>query len=366
MRDGESIGAGTLLARAAAAEVRAHAALQGALDDFFLPDESRLGERVRSALRTLLRDMVEEIESELREHAARILRARGDRVAADALEAGRGRAYATLSEAGLLRDPELLTELFGRSRQEVLSDALPAAGTDETERPSLINRLVQHHDRLIVAAAQAFLVAENRRRRGGSMAAGGAELPAHLHHRLLWRVAGAVRTSGMAADIGTELAEPLDRAMCEAVRRNLAAYDEGDRLEAVAVRLAQAVDARGDELSDMLVESLGDRRLTLFIALLAHALTIGYDDVRATILDPAPERLWLMLRALDLPRAAVAQIGYALSEADPRRDLEAFAEALEAIMRVSPESARGGLAILRLDPEYRATLLALAARGVAQ
>ena len=60
-------------------------------------------------------------------------------------------------------------------------------------------------------------------------------LPADLQHRLAWRVAAAVRPATADPD--------ADRAIAEATNRHLGAHDEGDRIEAVATRLAAAIDA---------------------------------------------------------------------------------------------------------------------------
>jgi hypothetical protein len=97
----------------------------------------------------------------------------------------------------------------------------------------------------------------------------------------------------------------------------------------------------------------------LFAAVLAHALRIDFYAVRAMTLDSASERLWVALRALDFDRAAVARLGVALSEADPRRDVEAFADQLDMIMAVGADEARAAIAPLALPADYRAALLAL-------
>jgi hypothetical protein len=174
----------------------------------------------------------------------------------------------------------------------------------------------------------------------------------------VWWVAAATRERALADEAE---APGLDRALAEAAIRNLAAHDEGARLEALAMRLAAALALEADELPPLLLEALRDRRLTLFVALLADALGVAYELVRELVLDPGGERLWLVLRALELPRDAVAEIGYRLSEADPRRDVEAFADQLEAIASVAPEAARAAVAPLRLHPDYRAALRALGA-----
>ena len=356
MRDGHAVGARELLARAAAAELRAFQGLAVAIDDFFLPEEARLDEHGRSALAALLRGLVETVEGEIREHAVRLLTGRGESGLVAALIEP-GSALERLGRAGLLRDPELMAELIARVRQETLGAALPMNAPDDPERPSLINRFVQHPDRVLAASAMAVLIAESRRRTSPDVGQFQTELPAELHHRLVWWVAAALRE---------RVAEPndaLDRALSEAAQRSLAAYDEGDRLEAAAMRFAAAVDAQPRELPGLLVESLGDRRIVLFIALLAHALGVPYALARDLVLDPDADRLWLALRALEIGREGVAQIGYALSEADPRRDLERFADTLDTIAAITGAEARQALAPLKLHPDYRAAMAALQRAG---
>jgi hypothetical protein len=70
-------------------------------------------------------------------------------------------------------------------------------------------------------------------------------------------------------------------------------------------------------------------------------------------------QLWVALRALALPREAIARVGVALCEADPRRDVEAFAEQLDAIMAIATDDARAALAGLRLPGDFRAAIAAL-------
>lgn len=357
MRDGATIGAKKLLARAAAAETRAFQALTIAVDDFFLPEESRLDERTRSAMAVVLRGLVETVEAEIREHGARLLATRNETRVAELL-AGADSVFARLARSGLLRDSELMAELMARVRQELVGSALPMNAPEDPERPSLINRFVQHPDRVVAAGAMAVLIAESRRRGGPDVGQfSQTELPAELHHRLVWWVAAGLREP--AAEAAEGALDALDRALSEAAQRSLAAYDEGERLEAAAMRFAAAIDARPGELGELLVESLGDRRIVLFTALLAHALGVSYAAAREIALDPAGDRLWLAMRALELSREAIAKVGYALSEADPRRDLESFANTLDVIAAIDADEARKALAPLKLHPDYRAALLAL-------
>lgn len=347
-------GARTLLAHAASADAAAFRGLATAIDDFFLPESHRLDERTRLGLGRLLRALVETVEGEIRDHGVRQLQVQGETELADALAAAGG-VFAVLSDSGLLRDSELMAELIAQVRQELLADSMPVQAHDDPERPSLINRFVQHPDRVLAQSAMGVLIAESRRR---SLPEAGplpqTDLPAELHHKLVWWVAAALRARVAAEDV-----EALDRVLAEAAQRSLAAHDEGDRVEAAVMRLAAAIDAQPDELPELLNEALGDRRVTLFAGLLAHALGVEYPVARSLALDPASGRLWVALRALDLDRAAIARLGLALTEADPRRDIEAFAETLDTIMAISVEDARAALAGLRLPIDYRAAILAV-------
>jgi hypothetical protein len=347
-------GARTLLAHAASADAAAFRGLATAIDDFFLPESHRLDERTRLGLGRLLRALVETVEGEIRDHGVRQLQVQGETELADALAAAGG-VFAVLSDSGLLRDSELMAELIAQVRQELLADSMPVQAHDDPERPSLINRFVQHPDRVLAQSAMGVLIAESRRR---SLPEAGplpqTDLPAELHHKLVWWVAAALRARVAAEDVAA-----LDRVLAEAAQRSLAAHDEGDRVEAAVMRLAVAIDAQPDELPELLNEALGDRRVTLFAGLLAHALGVDYPVARSLALDPASGRLWVALRALDLDRAAIARLGLALTEADPRRDIEAFAETLDTIMAISVEDARSALAGLRLPIDYRAAILAV-------
>ncbi|MCY1169774.1 DUF2336 domain-containing protein [Sphingomonas echinoides] len=364
-KDAGANGAVTALPnRAAAADARADDRLRIAIADFFLAEAARLDDRTRIAMAATLGDLVQSVEAALRHHAARLLLARDAALLSAAVEAEGASIFDRLAQAGVLRDAELMRELLGRVQQDLLTDALPGESPDDPDRPSLLPRLASATDRVISASAVALMTAESRRR--GSPAPGQpavTDLPAELHHRVIWWVAAAIR-EGLEAQDG-ESRMLLDRALVDAALRSIAAHDEGDRLEATALRLASALDPQASELAILLVEALADRRLALFIALLARALGLDYADAREIVLDRDGSRLWLVLRALELDRAAIARIGLALCEAEPVRNLDRFADGINDILAISPSTARHALAPLLLHRDYRAALVALG-RGTHQ
>lgn len=340
-----------LNARAARADARADRDLTAAVTDFLLPDEARLDDRTRHALGALVRGTIGAVEAAVRRHAARLLAERGAPERAEALLTARADVTARLLHAGLLRDPEMMGELLARVRQDGLAAALPLAPAVADE-PSLVVRLAGAPDAVVARAAAALLVADNRRRDAAERAAeSGGELPAELHHRLVWWVAAAIRDPH---DHDT------DRAIAEAALRAIAAHDEGERADAVAMRLAAAIAPNPRELPDLLVEALADRRVGLFTALVAHAAGLPHEAARAVTLEPGGDRLWLALRAIALDRATIARIALALAEAEPARDIEGFADQLDAIVAIDPVAARAALLPLTLDADYRAAIRALA------
>lgn len=344
-----------LHARAARADARAHRDLASAATDFLLPDEARLDDRTRHALRSLVRGTIGAVEAAVRRHAARLLAERGVPERAEALLAGRIDVTGRLLRAGLLRDPEMMGELLARVRQDGLAAALPPvpAAADE---PSLVVRLTAAPDAVVARAAAALLVADNRRRDAAERAVeSGGELPAELHHRLVWWVAAAIRDShDPDPDYDT------DRAIAEAALRAIAAHDEGERADAVAMRLAAAIAPNPRELPDLLVEALADRRVGLFTALVAHAGGLPHEAARVVTLEPGGDRLWLALRAIALDRATIARIALTLAEAEPARNIEQFADQLDVIAAIDPVAARSALLPLTLHADYRAAIRALA------
>lgn len=356
---GASDSASHLLARGAADDVRADRRIFTAIDDFLLADDARLDDRLRARLSATLSAVIGGIEDGLRQHAARLLAADGQTAMVQAIADGPGRVQTILTHLGLINDPALIRELLARVREIALADALATVDADEQTAPGVLMRIAEQADPVIAAAAAALMAAEAIRRDAATPGAiPRSDLPAELHHRLVWRAAAALRAAAPVTT--TAMAAALDRALTGAALRSIAAHDEGDRAEAAAMRLAVAIDAAPDEMPVMLVEALGDRRVGLFSALLAHALGMAYDGAREILLDPVPDRLWLALRALDIDRATIARIAVMLCEAEPRRDVERFAEQIDAIALIHPDQARAGLAQARLHPDFREAVMTLA------
>jgi hypothetical protein len=337
IHDGDRHGASQLLARAAAALGRADRGLAQTIDDFFIGEDDRLDDRTRATLGTTLAAMVAAVESDLRRRAARSL----------AVVADGKSVLDRLIASGVVRDPALMRELIDRTRLDLLADTLTNAAPDDAGAPSLLARLTASGDTHVATAALALMAAEGRRR--GFLDNGRlshTELPAELHHRLVWWVAAAIREQ--LADAAAS------RVLADAGLRALGGHDESDRVEGAAIRLAAAIDPQVSELPALLTHALGDRSVALFVALLAYALRFDFAVARQLVVSGG-DALWLALRAIDLDRATIARIGVALSN-----DVEEFADQLDTIAAVSVTDARAALAPLALPADFRAAMAALA------
>lgn len=340
-RGGFSTGAKALLARAAAAEAQDRALGDAAAREIATPESLRLDERTRAAVLLAFERIVASIEASLR------------RAVVPEGFPGVGPTLPLLQAAGLAADPALAGELLAQVRLDQLAASLPHRAPEDPARPSLLNRLAEQAAPVLSEAARALLFAESRAR---SPEAGRWRLPLILHTQLLWWVASAMREqAGPLASVA------LDEALCAAVDAECAAaarYAE-EQVEAAACRLAAEIDATPREWLRVLLEALRDRHLSLFLAILARAADIGLGEARALLLDPGAERLLLVLHALELPREGIAELCFALCDADPSRDLAALADAIDLLTTVDVAVARALLAELRLPPAYRAARAAL-------
>ncbi len=357
MNDGMPEAASRLLARGAADDARADRRLVAAAADLRTHPNDRLRERELVALRHAFAASCAQVEGDLRQHAARLLVARGAPEPALALAEGEPVVHAALDAAGLLATADFLAPMLTRTQMSLLAEALPVMTAQPSDRPSLLVRLSTHRDGVVASAAAAALAADARRRAAIDGDAPRNDIAAEQQHRLVWWACAALRTVFAPAAAGER--PLLDRALTEAAERALAVHDEGDRAEATAMRLVQLLAPPPAERPALLVEALADRRVPLFVALLAQALELPFDTVAALVLDPSADRLWLALRAAALDRVTIAQIGLALCEADPRREVETFADMLDAIMAITPDVARAAIGALWLHPDLKAALKAL-------
>lgn len=349
-REGRSDAARLLLA--AARERFAVAAT-----DLLLPDRARLTEWQRLTAASLLTRLVRSIEDELR---ARLAVRFADH---DALHAALSSAHVPialpiLDRAQALRDSELTTILVRRVEEHRFWTGRAPAEGDE-----LLFELVRDRDPAVAAEAMELVIARSRRfDRFQEPVMGQAELPAELQHRLVWIVAAALRHYVVQQhQVGQ-----VDAAVEEAATGLIAGYDEGESLEARALRLVLRLQQHGRLDGAVLARSLSDGMLPLFIAGLAALCALDQTAVWEVLSDPRGRGPALLLRAADLERDEAASILLALNARGPLlsgAEGDATAAQLELFDTVDLAAAQEVLRLWQAHPAYRASVARISTRA---
>ena len=307
--------------------------------DLFLPDRLRLTEQQRATIRGLLDKTMRAVEDELRASLA------GAFEGNEALHAALSSAHveiagALLASSPALQEPDLLAMLLRRAEEHRLFVSGGGAAT-------LLLDLVGDHDAEIAGAAMAVLVAQSRRfDRFQEPALARTELPADLQHKLVWTVAAALRLYMTRHHQVAPAA--ADAALTEAAGALLAAYDEGDTLEARALRLVRGIDAAGRLDGEFLTRALLDGSLSLFIA--ALSIPSGLQPAAiAELLIAEGDGAVLLLRACGLAREQAAAILLRLGAGAEAR--------LDRFDVTAADEAREALLLWRSDAAYRAAIV---------
>lgn len=311
-----------------------------AMEDLFLPDRLRLSDQQRVTVRALLDKAVRAVEDELRAALARTFED------VPALHAALSSAHVEiagplLAHAPALQHSDLLAILLRRAEEHRLFTA-GGGGV-------LLLELAADTADGVAEDAMAVLVGQSRRfDRFQEPALARTELPADIQHRLVWTVAATLRAYIVRRHAVSEVA--ADVALSEAADRLLAAYDEGDGLEARAMRLVRRLERAG-RLDDRFIgRALLEGSLTLLIAALSVRTGLDAPALSELLLDVG-DGTPLLLRAAGLDRAQAAAILLRLG-GDVERRLDRFD-------LLAVELAQDMLGLWRTDPAYRAAIVRL-------
>ncbi len=350
--------ANPLFARAASASSRARRRRAAEVRDLLSDSEARLDERTRTAAGACLDAIVGALDRLIRARAIAWLDDHGAAASGAQLKELTVDMTTLLADGGILSETALIEEVLGRVGEALLAERLPIDFPGEGDAGGLVLRLTGSRDSKVASAARALLAADAARRAEIDGEPSTGDLPSALRAHLAWPMVAILR-GALPHDAAT------DQALAHAAAQVVGSIGEVHPLEATAMRLAKALAPDAEELPLLVVEALGDRRLSLATALIARALGADYSSVREAVLDPEGERLWLTLRALDFDKRTIARVGFLLCEADARRSTETFADLLAELMTVPQERAAETIAELRLPHAYRDAIHLLRQRGIA-
>lgn len=337
---GDLDGAAQLLASA-------RARVAAAIADLALPEALRLSDRQRVTVSHLLRRLVGDVEDELRSALVGHFAAETEEPLRAALSsASLALAVPVLESGGALADPALFDLLLRRAEEHRLARAAPERG--------LLTELAGDSDDAVAAAAVSLLIADSRRLDAfhEPLLASG-DLPAEVAHGLAWTVAAALRTY-LIARHGVAAAA-ADEAVTAAATGWLGRYDEGAGADALARRLGLRLEERGRLDDALLVRSVGEGALPLFLAALSLRTGLDLQALWELLPDAAGQGPVIVLRAADVAREAAASILLHLAGRE-----EGVGAQLDLYDALEPREARHRILLWRLDPAYRAAVARLA------
>lgn len=327
--------------------------------DLLLPEQGRLTEWQRITASTLLGQLVRAIEDALRGALAESF-SDHEGLHAALTSAHVAIALPLLERANVLRDDDLGNVLVRRVEEHRFYKANADPAKDD-----LIVELIRDADGAIASEAMALLIARSRRfDRFQEPAMAETELSAELQHRLVWMVAAALRQymvqrHGIAP--GT-----ADSAISAAAARMIADYDEGESLEARALRLARRLHQTGRLEDALLLRTLEEGCLPLFVAGLALRGALDYQAAWEVLSDPRGRGPALLLRIAEVGRAMAAAILLVLNERGrlfSGAAADAATEQLDLFDETDSGAAHDVLQLWQVDPGYRAAIARLSTRA---
>jgi uncharacterized protein (DUF2336 family) len=328
-----------------------------AATDLLLPDQARLTEWQRLTAAGLLSRLVRSIEDDLRARLATRFEAH------EALHAALSSAHVPialpiLERAQVLRDSELTTLLVRRVEEHRFWKSKAPARADE-----YLYELVRDEDDEVAASAMELVIARSRRfDRFQEPVMGQVELPAELQHRLVWIVAAALRQYV----VQQHNVAAVDTAVAAAAGEIIAAYDEGDSLEARAMRLCRQLHQGGRLDGVALARAISDGVLPFLISGLSVLCGLDQGATWEVLSDPRGRGPALLLRAAGLARDEAAAILLVLNTRGPLlsgAEGDAAAAQLELFDTVDQPSAQEVLRLWQAHPAYRASVARISTRA---
>ena len=316
--------------------------------DLALPERLRLSDWQRTTVSGLYAKLVRSIEDELRVSLLQTGAIQAHEGLAAALSSAQvSIAGPVLERSAAQPDRGLVSALIRRSEEH-----RRARGRSAGEMPILIE-LIRGRDAPLAEHAMAILIAQSRRFDSFSEpVAARTELPAELEHRLVWRVSAALRHYMIAAHAFDPVA--ADRAIVAAAERLLAAYDEGDALEARAMRLAKRLHETSG-LDDIFIErALLEGSLPLFLAGLAVRASLSHASAWEIISDPMARGPVFLLKAGGIERVHAVSILLTLAASE-----EEVPSQVDLFDVTHASAAIEALRLWQVNPGYREAIAEL-------
>jgi len=280
------------IARALATEQSNDGLMQDFAARLFPKSEAVLSDRLLSNSRLALHKLVGGLENEICQFAVNKFGITNEvltKIAGGTVS----RSFHQLERAGILRDAEILDQVFVFAQKlELQARLLQQFSQNDLE--SALTRNLDHPDKSIVEAAMNFLVALNRR--GSRIELHHSELPAEALHDLTWKIIASLEH--IAGSMGGQLHQVAEEILTK--------HDEGQTVLNSALRLANLLE-QSETDNEEAPHPLRDG-LDLSLARLSIRSGISTDQIVRMTAEPDLARFVIAMRSIDLPAEAALSI----------------------------------------------------------
>jgi len=302
-----------LLALARQKTVASRTALAETITMLFAQDADSLNDREFALMADILRRVLKEIEISVRRRIAAEFASRPDVprdlltfLANDEIDV----AYPVLSQSPVLRDNDLIEVIRNRTLEHQLAVAVrfevSEAVSDElvgTGNETVITELLKNPDARISRATLGYLVEQSQRVDGyREPILSRDELPEDLARRMVLWVSAAVRKTIIERfDMDPTEVDTLIEQAAWATDQVLSASKREDSRSA-AERLAEELNAAGQNDADLMISALQNGEVSLFVTLFARATGMREILVRRMLFEPGGEGLAIACKAMGFAR----------------------------------------------------------------
>jgi uncharacterized protein (DUF2336 family) len=367
------LNAETLLQLAREKTVSSRNRLAEAMVDMFSDRGRDLSDRERGLMIDILKHVLGEIEHSVRKRISADLASREDApralicfLANDEIDV----AYTILSQSRVLQDADLIEVIRNRTMEhqlaiavrfhvsEAVTDALVESG-DET----VIAEMLRNPDAEISKATMDYLVEQSRRvdtfrepilRR--------EDLPPHVAKRMFMWVSAALRKY-ILSEFGLD-ADTVDDLLENAAREGLLTEPPVQRPPAAT--LAEKLYQKGEIDADLLISTLHDGEIALFVHLLARMSGMRAALVQRMLFEPGGEGLAIASKALGFSREDFSVLFLLSRQARPdapRNVRQAHQQVMEMFDRMVEGECRKVLRKWQRDQDYLKALLSVEGDG---
>lgn len=343
--------------------------LASIIADLFSDEGRVLTNRERQLMSNILERVFKEVELAVRKEVATRLASQAgvpedliSLLANDDIQV----AYPILSESPVIRDEELIEVIRHRTKEHQLAVAIrnhvSEAVSDELvkqEDESVVTTLLDNPNAKISQTTMEYIVEQSRRfnsiqepllRR--------EDLPGELAQRMYLWVSAALRSfivDRYELDQGT---------MDDLLQRAALQQAPGSSAESKASKLAETMFLEGKADTNLLISTLNQGEVRLFIALLARMSGLREKLVTRFVYEASGEGLAIACRALGM-KLTEFTIVFSLTQQERAQQSKSFQKELASAKtffeRVPTDAARAVVRKWQLNQEYLATLRELEA-----